>query len=118
MRITIKDHLPGHCGSVTHDAEIEPIVLHLSAKDRENIAAMHPEATRIIAFPEGMTQEEAVALLQDETPVPWEVGLSPARADQALKAIQAGSLDEAIAILQSACPPHSLPPATAQGIPA
>lgn len=72
MRVTLKDTEPGRCGSVTRDANIEPIVLHLSAKDRECIAAMAPDATRIVFYPEDLTVEQASAYLEDARPNPPE----------------------------------------------
>ncbi len=68
MRVTIKDTMPGHIGSVTHDANVEPIILHLSAKDKENIAAMPADAHTMLVYPESMSQQQAMDHLLEGTP--------------------------------------------------
>lgn len=37
---------------------VQPIAVELTAKDRENIANMHPDATRYGCFPNGMSTED------------------------------------------------------------
>lgn len=48
-------------GDQVFDAELEPVMLILSAKDRANIAAMSPDATRFLQFPDDhFPSEEAM----------------------------------------------------------
>lgn len=37
---------------------VQPIAVELTAKDRENIANMHPDATRYGCFPHGMSSDD------------------------------------------------------------
>jgi hypothetical protein len=41
-------------GATTYDAEIEPVMVILTDRDKALIAAMAPEAHRYCAYPEGM----------------------------------------------------------------
>lgn len=53
-------------GSTIYDSEKEPIMLILNNKDKENIANMHPSATRFFSFPNNMTKEEIEKYMNDE----------------------------------------------------
>lgn len=44
----------------------QPIAVELTLKDRDNIANMHPEATRYGVFPDGMTSDDMRAWLGDD----------------------------------------------------
>ena len=51
-------------GDTVYDAEEQPVMVILSAKDKENIASMMPEDTKYLAFPDGMNKDEATKFME------------------------------------------------------
>ena len=44
-------------GDIVYDAGDEPVMVILSEMDKQNIANMHPEATKYCGYPEGTDRE-------------------------------------------------------------
>ena len=110
MRITIKDNLPGHCGSITHDADIEPIRLELTADDKANIANMAQDKTdSILFFPDDWTLEQSRNHFSSMKVNSG--GLPESRCREVISAIEMGSLDAAVAMLKEGIPENTSLPA-------
>lgn len=54
-------------GNKIYDPNVEPLMVILTQKDKENIANMTPEATKYCVFPAEMTRDEVEAFM-DNTP--------------------------------------------------
>jgi len=50
-------------GTRVYDGEIEPVMVILSEKDKENIRDMGPRATKYCSYPEGWTDSQAVEFM-------------------------------------------------------
>ena len=61
MQVTRRGDIFGHI--INHDTRIEPLILTLSPSEREAIAAMAPDATRIVFYEDPTTSEEALAMM-------------------------------------------------------
>jgi hypothetical protein len=55
-------------GDTWHDGEKEPVMVELTAKDKENIANMAPDATKYCSYPDRLKPEEVEAWMAEEKP--------------------------------------------------
>jgi translation elongation factor P/translation initiation factor 5A len=55
-------------GNKLYDPNIQPVMVILTDKDKENIALMDSEAHKYCAYPEGMNAEEILKWMEEECP--------------------------------------------------
>jgi len=53
-------------GDKIYDGAKEPVMAILSDSDKENIANMHPDATKYLSYPDTMSKEDAVAFMKED----------------------------------------------------
>ncbi len=108
MKVSVKDSRPGHIGSMIHDPDREPIRLHLTKQDRENIAKMEDSCHSILFFPDTWTPDQARFYLGET--MENRIGLPASRIHDIIRAIDSGSLESARVMLLEGIPENtSLP---------
>ena len=64
MKITKIDNIPGHIGVVTHDSDIEPILIKMSEQERFILANSPHHGRATIFHPDTMSHREACDIIE------------------------------------------------------